>query len=197
MITTDEILQQAFDDLADRAPHDDSLGATIRRRSRYRRAVTLAPLAAAVAVIAVVGTVLLVRPSVGDRAASPASACAPIRSAVLPTWARAGFSDPEPSMPFVTSKSGAMVAIIFADPLISPALPNLGNKILWVTNNDDSVGDGLHITGHLENGSATMQTTVEGGPGPSLIDVPQPGCWQFDLAWGSHRDTIDIAYATD
>ena len=196
MNTTDEILQLAFDDLADDAPHDQTLGETIRRRSRYRRVVTVAPLAAAVAVIAVVGTVLLVRPSVGDQPATPASSCAPIRSAVLPTWARAGFSDKEPSMPFVTSKSGAMVAIIFADPLISPALPNLGNKILWVTNDDDSAGDGLHITGHLENGSATMTATVEGGPGPSLIDVPQPGCWQFDLAWGSHRDTIDIAYAT-
>lgn len=195
MNTMDEVLQRGFDDLADGAPHDESLSSTIRRRSRYRRAVTVAPLAAAAAVIAVVAAVVLVRPPVGDGSAAPASACAPVRTAVLPTWARAGFSDPEPSMPFVTSKSGAMVAIIFADPLISPALPDLGNKILWVTSDENSAGDTLHITGHLEEGTATMQATVDGGPGPSLINVPVAGCWKFDLAWGSHRDTIAIGYA--
>ncbi len=195
MNTMDQLLQEAFDDLAAKAPHDEALSATIGRRSKYRRAVTIAPLAAALAVLGVVGTIVLVRPPAVDPAASAPSACAPIRTAVLPTWARAGFSDPKPSMPFVTSKSGAMVAIIFANPLISPALPDLGNKILWVTNDDDSAGDGLHIAGHLEGGTATMTATVDGGPGPSLINVPVAGCWQFDLSWGSHRDTIDIPYA--
>jgi hypothetical protein len=114
---------------------------------------------------------------------------------VLPTWARAGFSGPEPTSPFVMSTSGAMVAIIFASPLVSPALPDLGNKILWVTKDDSSAGDTLHITGHKEGGTETMQATVEGGPGPSLINVPAPGCWQFDLSWGSHHDTIAIPYA--
>src|SRR4051794_38771788 len=114
MNTMDQLLQNGLEDLADRAPHDESLSATIYRRSRHRRAVTLAPVAAAVAVIAVVAAVVLVRPGLADRSAAPTSACAPIRTAVLPTWARAGFSDPEPSAPFVTSESGAMVAIIFA-----------------------------------------------------------------------------------
>ena len=195
MNTMDQLLQEAVDELAAKAPHDDALSTTIARRSRYRRAVTVAPLAAALAVLAVVGTIVLVRPSAVDRTASTPSACAPIHTAVLPTWARAGFSDPKPSMPFVTSKSGAMVAIVFANPLISPALPDLGNKILWVANDDDSAGDGLHITGHLEGGTATMHATVDGGPGPSLIDVPVAGCWKFDLSWGSHRDTINIGYA--
>jgi hypothetical protein len=195
MNTMDQLLHEAFDDLAAKAPHDEALSATIARRSRYRRAVTIAPLAAALAVLGVVGTIVLVRPPAVDPAASAPSACAPIRTAVLPTWARAGFSDPKPSMPFVTSTSGAMVAIVFADPLISPALPELGNKILWVTNEDASAGDSLHIAGRLEGGTSTMQATVDGGPGPSLINVPVAGCWQFDLSWGSHRDTIDIAYA--
>ena len=195
MNTMDQLLHEGFEDLAAKAPHDETLSDTIARRSRYRRAVTVAPLAAALAVLGVVGTIVLVRPAAVDPAASPPTACAPIRTAVLPTWARAGFSDPEPSMPFITSKSGAMVAIVFANPLISPALPDLGNKILWVTNDDDSATDGLHIAGHLENGTATMKATVDGGPGPSLINVPVAGCWHFDLSWGSHRDTIDIPYA--
>ena len=116
---------------------------------------------------------------------------------MLPTWARVGFSDPEPSAPFVTSKSGELVAIIFADPLVSPAVPDRGNKILWVTTEGDSesVGADLHIAGTLEGGTATMQATVDGGPGPSTVDVPVPGCWHFDLTWGNQHDSVDIAYS--
>jgi hypothetical protein len=204
----DEVLQDAFGDLAARAPHDESLAGTIQRRSRYRRAVTVAPLAAAVAVIAVVGAVLLVRPVVRDQSAAAATLCTPIQTAVLPSWARAGFSEKEPRSRFVTSTSGAMVAIVFADPLISPARPDVGNKILWVPNTDNPAasipsprsdyvaGDlDLHITGRLENGTATMHTTVVGGSGPSIVNVPQPGCWKFDLTWGNRHDTINIPYA--
>jgi hypothetical protein len=204
----DEVLQEAFEDLAARAPHDESLGSTIRRRSRYRRVATVAPFAAAIAVIAVVGAVLLVRPTAPDQSAAAATVCSPIQTAVLPSWARAGFSEKEPRSRFVTSTSGAMVAIVFADPLISPARPDVGNKILWVPNTDNPAasipsprsdyvaGDlDLHITGRLENGTATMHTTVVGGSGPSIVNVPQPGCWKFDLTWGNRHDTINIPYA--
>ena len=204
----DEVLQEGFDDLAARAPHDESLGSTIQRRSRYRRAVTVAPLAVAIAVIAVVGAVLLVRPAARDQSAAAATMCTPIKTAVLPSWASAGFSEKEPRSRFVTSTSGAMVAIVFADPLISPARPDVGNKILWVPNTDNpaasnsnsrsksAAGDlDLHISGRLEGGTATMHTTVVGGSGPSIVDVPQPGCWKFNLIWGNQHDTINIPYA--
>jgi hypothetical protein len=194
MSNIDQLLQDAFDDLAAEAPHDPDLGQKVRRRSRYRRVVSLAPLAAAVAVVAVVSTVLLLRPAAVGSGARPVSACSPVQTAVLPTWARAGFTDPEPSMPFVTSKSGVMLAIIFNDPLVSPPVPDSGNKILWVTDVSASPGDPLIISGKLEGGTATMTTRVEGGPGPSGIDVPAPGCWLFDLTWGNHHDTIAIAY---
>ncbi len=195
MNTFDEMLQSGFEDLAEHAPHRQDLAQEIRRRSRYRRAVTVAPLAAAAAVAAVVGAVVLLRPAAVDPAVPFVSACSPIRTEVLPTWARAGFTDPEPRMPVVTSKGGAMLAIIFADPLVSPAQPDVGNKILWASE-AASADHPLVISGRLERGTQTMTATVDGGGGPSIIDVPAPGCWLFDLTWANHHDTIDIPYAT-
>jgi len=35
------------------------------------------------------------------------------------------------------------------------------------------------------------------GPGeiyPSIVDVPQPGCWRFDLSWSGHRATVYLEY---
>jgi len=207
MNNLDDLLKNAFNDLAAEAPHNDELANTIRQRSRYRRAVMVAPIAAALAVLAVVAGTVLLRPESIDPGSRSSSACSPLRIAVLPTWARPGFSDPTPSMPFRYSNSGEVVAIVFGDPLVSPAALDRSNKILWVTSgraaesgDDKSAGENdLRITGTLEGGTGgpgeTMSTTVPGGPGPSIIDVPSAGCWHFDLAWGSHRDTIDLGYS--
>lgn len=194
MTNLDELLKRAFDDLSARAPHERELARAIRRRSHWRRVVMVAPIAAALAVIALVSVSVWFRPA-GGQAARPAGGCPPLQTAVLPSWARAGFTEPEPRMPFVTSASGHMLGIVFADPLVSPALPNLGNKILWVTDDPAPAGEALHIAGVVEGGTATMQATVDGGPGPSIIDVPTAGCWHFALTWGTHRDSIDIPYA--
>lgn len=194
-MTLDELLSTAIADLGASAPHDPDLAGTIRRRSRWRRVVTLAPLAAAAAVIAVVAVILTAggsRPG-GTGAATPASACQPVATAVLPTWARAGFSDPEPSMPYVTSSSGHLVAIIFGTPLSSPAAADHNNKILWVSNAKGGAGD-LLITGIREDGGQTMSTAVPGGPGPSIVDMPMAGCWRLDLTWGTVHDSIALRY---
>lgn len=193
----DQLIHDGFSDLAESAPHQSELGAAILRRSRHRRAVSLAPIAAAVTVIAAVGTVMLAGPSTVDPTAQPTSACSPIQTGVLPTWARSGFSDPSPSSPFVISSDGELVAIIFADPLRAPAALGMTNKILWVSKDQTTGTAPLIITGRLEGGTSTMQTTVTGGPGPSIIDVPAAGCWQLDLSWGPHKDTIDIPYQTN
>ena len=128
MSDLDELLQRGFDDLASGAPHDNELANTIRRRSRYRRAITIAPVAAAVAVVAVVCAVMLVHPGAVGPSAQPTSACGPVETAVIPTWARAGFSDAEPSMPFVTSRSGHVIAILFNNPLRSPRSPGRATR---------------------------------------------------------------------
>jgi hypothetical protein len=38
-----------------------------------------------------------------------------------------------------------------------------------------------------------MQATV--AVGPSTVDVPEAGCWIFDLQWGTRSDTIAVLYA--
>ncbi len=190
---TEHQLHTVLIDLADAAPHDPDLAAVVHRRVARRRLTTWAPMAAAVAVLAVVAGVLVFRPH-STPVTTATSVCAPLVSRVLPSWARAGFSDPEPRMPFATSSGGTMVAITFADPLTSPALPDRGNKILWVSSDNDSAGQSLHINGHREGGTETMTETVDGGPGPSYVDVPVPGCWIFDLSWGSHQESIALTY---
>ena len=190
---TENQLHTALTDLADAAPHDPDLAGGIRRRAARRRLTVWAPAAAAAAVVVVVAGILIFRPAATPVTAAP-SRCAPLVTRVLPSWARAGFSDPEPQMPFATSSGGTMVAIVFADPLVSPELPDRGNKILWVTSDNDSAGQALHINGHREGGTGTMTETVDGGPGPSYVDVPAPGCWVFDLTWGKHHETIALNY---
>lgn len=174
-----------------------------RRRRRWIRAT------GTVLLVAVGATTwfMLKRPDGAPRAANvtasqpaAASACA---SAVvygsLPTWARSGFSPPGVAMPHVLGARGDIVAVLWArhDPLVSPAPPGRGNKILWVSKLP--AGSSLEITAQrLIGGTAVgsvQRRTVAGGPGPSLIDMPVAGCWQFTLRWSGHVDTVDLPYA--
>ena len=176
-----------------------------RRRRRWIRGM------GAVLLVAVGATTwaLLKRPVGAPRAASvtasqpaAASACA---SAVvygsLPTWARSGFSPPSLAMPHVLGTRGDIVAVLWAqhDPLVTPALPERRNKILWVSKLPLSAGSSLEITARQLIGGtvagSVQRRTVAGGPGPSLIDMPTAGCWQFTLRWSGHVDTVDLPYA--
>lgn len=130
-----------------------------------------------------------------------------VETGVIPTWARNGFSDPEPVMPHALAADGGIVALIFGVPLSAPPAADHSNKILWVSNPDAasaspdpsaSTSYALHIRAQRMDGAAAVGVPVErqvdGGPGPSTIDVPEPGCWRLALAWGDHRDTIDLEY---
>jgi hypothetical protein len=115
---------------------------------------------------------------------------------VLPTWARVGFSDPEPSMPHVVGDRGDITAILWADkdPLTAPPTAHRNNKILWVARVGG--GDGpLEITAALEGTDRSVTRVVEPAPGPSVVDLPAPGCWSLDLTWGSHHDHLRLGYA--
>jgi len=35
---------------------------------------------------------------------------------------------------------------------------------------------------------------ASGGPGPSIVDVPAPGCWRLTLSWSARRDSLDLQY---
>ena len=108
---------------------------------------------------------------------------------VLPDWARGGFTDPEPVMPFVVGERGEIVAILWPD-LVAPPQDGRGNKILWVAR--EHTTEPFTITARL--GTTAVTTMMQQGPGPSTIDVPGPGCWTFDLRWGTHQDTLVLPY---
>ena len=117
---------------------------------------------------------------------------------VLPEWARAGFSEPDPAMPHVVGRAGDIAAILFGDPLSAPPAPDRNNKILWVAKRIDGASD-LRITAQRMDGSVALgqavERTVSGGPGPSIIDLPDAGCWRLALAWGAVSDSLDLEYA--
>jgi len=177
-----------------------------RRRRRWIRGTGAVLLAAAVAAT----WVLLDGPAGPPRAANvtasrpaPAGACAAaVAYGPLPSWARMGFQPPTMAMPYVLGARGDIVAVLWArhDPLVTPAPANRNNKILWVSKTPDPTGASLQITARrLIGGTAAgpvQQRTVMGGPGPSIIDMPAAGCWQFTLRWGGHTDTVDLAYAS-
>lgn len=171
-------------------------GGGLQRGRQLRRRRRLAAGGAALAIVAVAGagTAVLVRDDGSTQSVVTASGdCRTPRADVLPTWARDGFSDPEPRVPHVLSKDGRMVAILFG-PLQAPSAPDRNNKVLWVTR-PDSAGYPLDIAAVRAGSDGTVVHRHLEGPGPSIVDLPQPGCWTLALRWGEFRDTINLEYA--
>jgi len=136
------------------------------------------------------------------QSAAAAGACATkIPVHLLPTWARTGFSDPRPHMPFVLSAKGEIGAIVWGNPLFAPPARDRSNKILWVSREPLKLGGGdLRISAQrVEAGKAVgapLARSVMGGPGPSIIDLPA-GCWHLTLSWSGHTDTMDLRYSRE
>ena len=112
-----------------------------------------------------------------------------------PSWARAGFT-PGTEMHYASSRRGDMLAILFGYPLYSPPLPDRGNKILWRSRAPLIPSEPLRIEARLNGTGPPTRITVAGGPGPSAVDLPSPGCWRLDLAWSSHTDSIDLEFVS-
>ena len=148
----------------------------------------------------VVGACATATPSQPAVSPSPAAvACAAqVDRGVLPSWARAGFTDPEPKMPHAVGRSDKIAAILFGDPLSSPPSTDHSNKILWVPQLGYASAQALAISAQRMEGAAPVgapvERRVEGGPGPSIIDLPDPGCWRLTLAWSGWTDTLDLEY---
>ncbi|MEO8888263.1 MAG: hypothetical protein ABI301_06990 [Jatrophihabitantaceae bacterium] len=167
----------------------DQLGSARRHGGKY----------AAVAACAVGAvTVALVYAVTGSNAqhgatAPTGSACnGAVFTSALPVWARAGFSPDSYVNAHVTGAGDEIIGVLFADPLRSPPAPDRNNKILWVAK-DPGTGP-LVIRAHLEGADQEATRTVPGGPGPSIIDLPAPGCWKLTLTWSGHRDTLAVPY---
>jgi len=52
----------------------------------------------------------------------------------------------------------------------------------------------LVIEAELDGAGITENRHVPGGPGPSIIDLPRPGCWRLALTWPEHTDTMVLGY---
>jgi hypothetical protein len=153
-----------------------------------------------------VGVAALVALGLGSEAGAHASASssgatchADVIMGVLPTCARAGFSDPRPRMPYVLGRGGKIAGILFGNPLRAPAPPTgRANKILWVARTPPQSRSDLRINAQRMIGSdavgAPVSRRVSNGPGPSIIDVPAPGCWRLTLRWSGRLDTLDLRY---
>ena len=123
-----------------------------------------------------------------------------VNHSVIPVWARAGFSAPNPRLPWVLGHSGRIVAILFGYPLRSPVTPHRSNKILWVSRTPATTPTALWIRAQRMNGGspvgAAIERIVRDGPGPSFVNVPKAGCWRLTLSWAGRTDSLDLAYGT-
>ena len=121
-----------------------------------------------------------------------------ISTGVLPVWARAGFSDPRPRIPHVLGRSGQIAALVFGYPLRSPPASGRNNKILWVSRTSPKTPAPLWIRAQRMDGArplgAPIRQIVPGGPGPSIVDLPEAGCWRMKLSWSGRTDVLDLAY---
>jgi hypothetical protein len=114
----------------------------------------------------------------------------------LPVWARSGFHPANLAMPHVMGEAGNIVAILWAprDALHSPSLQDRSNKILWVSRIPLVAPEPLVIRATLANSTRTTTVSVLGGPGPSIINLPAPGCWTLHLSWSGHTDELKLRY---
>jgi hypothetical protein len=131
-------------------------------------------------------------------AGQAAAGCKPdVHSEPLPVWARAGFSGDARAI-YSLGRSGQIVAVLFGYPLSQPPAKGRNNKILWVASpasqGDANADPDLIIEARLNGKGDPVQRKVDGGPGPSIVDLPEAGCWRLSLSWGGRTDTIDLEY---
>jgi hypothetical protein len=124
------------------------------------------------------------------RLPSATAARCTVTTGPLPVWARAGFSPPTAPWPHVLGTNDTVVGVLFGYPLRSPARPDRNNKILWVSRVG---GQGpLMIEARLSGSTRVASRRVD--VGPSIIDMPAPGCWIFTLSWSGHEDQVAVPY---
>ena len=101
-------------------------------------------------------------------------------------------------MPHVTGASGNIVAILWSpkNALHAPPLPNISNKILWVSRGLVDGSGPLVIRATLAGSTRTAAVSLPDGPGPSYVNLPAPGCWTLHLSWGGHTDQLMLRYVS-
>ena len=115
----------------------------------------------------------------------------------LPPWARDGFTPPDAPMPQVLGARGDIIAILWApkNPLWAPPLSNRNNKILWVSRVTAKTGAPMQIIATLAGSQRTATVALPTGPGPSIVNMPAPGCWTMHVTWAGNSDLLRLWYA--
>jgi len=115
-----------------------------------------------------------------------------------PDWLTAAGAGNNPNeLPYFITDPPIAAGFMFGYPLHANA--SVGNKILWVVGIARNEAD-LQISGHpLTAATPMVQLSFppNAGPGeiyPSEVDVPQSGCWHFDLAWGKNQTAGELLY---
>jgi hypothetical protein len=98
----------------------------------------------------------------------------------------------------VIGRSDEIAALVFGYPLRSPEAKDRGNKILWVSRRAVKPLSDLRIHAQRMEGrhrvGRPVTRVVVGGPGPSGINLPAPGCWRLTLRWSGRTDELDLRY---
>ena len=140
--------------------------------------------------------------STPDRSAEPEASTAP-DSTPTPERGRATTSI---SLPCPHGTQGRLIGMkhniigaVFAPRLVSPPSRQYANKILWTSEQTEGSAD-LLISASLNGSTLHVERRVEGNmtPGssrPSIIDVPEAGCWTFSLRWGETSDAVAVRYS--
>jgi hypothetical protein len=135
------------------------------------------------------------------RATVAAATCvaAPVHTGAPPGWTAAAWADSSPGfrVPYSLASDNAAAAFWFAPRLRAGHPENPTNKVLWIVRFPRN-GHPLEITARLAGNPAQtvrISRPADSEPGeiyPSYVDLPTPGCWRLQLAWGSHRASIDV-----
>ncbi|GAA3754482.1 hypothetical protein GCM10022379_23080 [Micromonospora maritima] len=134
-----------------------------------------------------------------DVASSASTDClSRVATGPLPEWADAGFHG-DTWVPHVLGARGDIVAILFGHPLTHGRREGPANKVLWVARpapgaTDPAASAALVITATPDGTDTPVTREVAGGPGPSILDLPAPGCWHLRLEWSGRVDTLDLTY---
>lgn len=163
---------------------------------RSRATFGSAGLAAALILILVGGcrtspaahTQALASPSAPVRTFAGGCAGTVLTDAVPPVWAQGGWSVAKGAAwpaPWAFGTHDDTVAYLFATQMlagVSPRVDGSQNKVLWEARDSPSGGNVLVEGRPL--GKSEPLVTIAGGP--SITDVPLPGCWTFRLSWGAN-----------
>ena len=117
-----------------------------------------------------------------------------VSSGPVPAWANTGFS-PGATVPHVVGDEGNIVAVLFSQPLISTSDGSPPqNKVLLVAKEVPHGPTPVTIEARLSGSDVVVERQRPDGPGPGVLDLPQPGCWNLTLHWDGKTDTLALDY---